>query len=136
MMIKLAAVAVSLAASGLITMAPAQADDHPCHNGHHHGDPHCQPPPPPAPLPVKLILGSPGNDVLFGTNTTRDIIVAFGGNDRLAGKAGNDRLRGGRGRDVLVGGPGADVLRGGRGRDICFGDTNDRFLGCERVIIT
>jgi Ca2+-binding RTX toxin-like protein len=132
----LATSSIALAAP-LLLMAPAQADDHPCDNGEHHGDPHCQPAPtPPGPLPLRVIIGSRGNDVLFGGNLTRDVILGLGGNDRLAGKAGNDRLRGGPGNDVLVGGRGADVLNGGAGRDLCIGDTRDIFRGCERVIIT
>jgi uncharacterized repeat protein (TIGR01451 family) len=81
------------------------------------------------------ILGTPGNDVLFGDGA-RDVIRAFAGDDRVRarggndtvclnagndigrGGRGNDRLRGGAGSDVLRGGPGADTCRGGPGRDI------------------
>jgi Ca2+-binding RTX toxin-like protein len=141
MTIKLAAVAASIAAAGIITVgtaSSASADDHPCDNGEHHGDHHCVPVPAPVPgpLPLRVIIGSRGADVLFGGNLTRDVILGLGGNDRIAGKAGNDRLLGGGGNDILIGGRGADVMNGGRGRDLCIGDTRDIFRGCERVVIT
>lgn len=49
--------------------------------------------------------GTPGADLLYGTNTT----------DLLSGLAGNDTLRAGAGDDVVEGGGGADLIDGGAG---------------------
>jgi Ca2+-binding RTX toxin-like protein len=50
-----------------------------------------------------------------------DVMLALGGNDRLAGGLGNDHLLGGRGSDILFGGAGNDEIRGGAGRDVIEG---------------
>jgi Ca2+-binding RTX toxin-like protein len=88
------------------------------------------------------IVGTPGSDVRRGTNRA-DVIVTFGGNDRVLGRGGRDRICSGTGDDVVcegtltgisrrpcasfargrvLGGGGNDVLRGvftsgGRGND-------------------
>ncbi|MCC5600239.1 calcium-binding protein [Nostoc favosum] len=51
-----------------------------------------------------LIVGSNGNDTLFGSFQDRD------GNDTIIGGAGNDILTGGRGNDSLIGGAGTDTF--------------------------
>ncbi len=84
------------------------------------------------------ILGTPNNDVLFGTPED-DKTVGFAGADWLLGLTGNDILSGGRGGDLLFGdvgrdlvvgvdgddflfgGPDGDVLNGGRGADLLVG---------------
>jgi len=58
---------------------------------------------------VEAIEGSPGPDVLIGSNRG-DSLMGKGGNDTLLGRGGNDRLSGGPGNDRLVGGPGRDIL--------------------------
>jgi Ca2+-binding RTX toxin-like protein len=58
---------------------------------------------------MESILGSDGNDTLFGTSSG-DQIAGGGGN-------GDDELRGGDGDDVLYGGIGIDRLYGDLGAD-------------------
>ena len=55
-----------------------------------------------------ILVGTPGDDVLFGGN----------GNDVLTGGLGNDVLTGGNGDDTLFGGLGNDTLTGGNGSDL------------------
>jgi Ca2+-binding RTX toxin-like protein len=104
------------------------------------------------------IVGTPGDDVLFGTDE-QDIILGLGGNDRIEAGGSDteyqyDRICGGAGDDVLVGrqdreadpyteseaivvgGPGNDrllggvELKGGRGRDeLRGGEGRDRLWG-------
>jgi hypothetical protein len=69
-----------------------------------------------------IVVGSPGNDHLFGGN----------GNDTVQGGAGNDVLSGDNGNDTLVGGAGADAMLGGRGDDVLVwnpGDGSDTLDG-------
>ncbi|WP_432511282.1 ExeM/NucH family extracellular endonuclease [Kineococcus sp. SYSU DK001] len=75
------------------------------------------------------VVGTPGDDVLKGTNKA-DVIVGLGGNDVITGGNGDDvvcggdgddRVWGGNGSDVLLGGAGDDVLDGGNGPDRLFG---------------
>lgn len=66
------------------------------------------------------ILGTPGDDVLRGTEG-RDVISGGGGNDTIRGRAEND---------VICGGPGNDTLIGGNERDLLFGqEGNDNLSG-------
>ena len=66
------------------------------------------------------LVGTPGNDVLFGYGGS-DTIDGRGGRDVIYGGLGNDRIAGGRGADKLFGGLGADRIIGGRGRDVLSG---------------
>jgi Ca2+-binding RTX toxin-like protein len=140
MTIKLAAVAASIAAAGIITVgtaSSASAHDHPCDNGEHHGDHHCQPPPPPVPTPsgFNLIFGGRNADRLPGT-AGRDAIFGFGGNDRIFGRGGADRLYGMRGNDVIRSvDRSRDVVNGGPGRDRCIVNRNDIVKNCETIIV-
>jgi uncharacterized repeat protein (TIGR01451 family) len=97
------------------------------------------------------VLGTPGNDVLNGTNKG-DVIVALGGddqvfagagNDLICARAGNDKVVGGSGNDTTLGGGGADrllgrsgddVLRGQRGRDTLRGARGNDLLAGGRGI--
>ncbi len=101
------------------------------------------------------IIGTPGDDVLTGTNGA-DVIMGFGGDDtivggngddvicagygdddvdggngkdRLAGQQGDDTLAGGNGKDVLDGGAGNDEGDGGNGKDTCV--DIETVHGCE-----
>jgi hypothetical protein len=102
------------------------------------------------------IVGTPGNDVIEGTDG-RDVILALGGDDQVKGRKGKDvicgsggkdklkggragdtvkgqgdrdRLNGSRGKDKLEGDNGADKLRGGRGKDrLEGGPDNDTLRG-------
>lgn len=64
------------------------------------------------------VIGSPGNDLVVGTDASErfslgpgdDQLSAGDGNDTADGGDGNDLLRGGRGNDVLVGGAGSDTV--------------------------
>jgi|GEM_PF-6427477 Ca2+-binding RTX toxin-like protein len=85
---------------------------------------------PPSPPGITLI-GTPGNDVLRGTDNAdriegragNDRIFGEGSDDVLSGGAGDDRLFGGRRDDFMLGGPGRDRLFGNRGDDQLFGGT-------------
>lgn len=65
---------------------------------------------------VVEVKGTPGNDVLIGTNDNEDM-QGFRGDDVLFGGAGDDSLNGGIGNDRLEGGPGFDTYEGGPGID-------------------
>ena len=98
------------------------------------------------------IVGTPGNDVLTGTNgpdvihglsgndtinggNGDDIICGGNGNDTLNGGNGNDRLFGENGTDTLNGNNGNDALDGGAGTDTCNGGSGaDTAANCESVI--
>jgi Ca2+-binding RTX toxin-like protein len=84
--------------------------------------------------PLKVVQGTPKNDVLKGT-AKADRINGRAGNDRLYGYAGGDTLVGGAGNDKLVGGAGADVLRCGPGKDTAVADDADSVgTDCEKVL--
>ncbi len=82
-----------------------------------------------------VIVGTPGNDTLKGTNK-RDIIIGYGGDDTIesgsaddcvAGNAGNDRIALGAGNDVGDAGTGNDQIAAAAGNDIVYGgEGNDR----------
>ena len=76
-----------------------------------------------------VILGTPGNNTLKGTNQ-RDMIIGYGGDDVIdsgaaddcvSGNAGNDRIELGAGNDVGDGGTGNDQIGAGAGDDIVHG---------------
>lgn len=70
------------------------------------------------------ITGTPGDDVLMGTNFN-DEIRGLGGNDTINGGIGDDILYGDQGADILAGGGGNDSLYDGDGDDIVYGFTGD-----------
>lgn len=57
------------------------------------------------------IIGTPGDDVLRGTDGP-DVIIGGGGADRIEGLGGDDRICGGVGADHLLGGAGDDRMFG------------------------
>lgn len=62
--------------------------------------------------------GTSGDDIMYGTSTSQNIIHGLGGNDYLiASSSGFNQLWADDGNDILVGGYGTDVLLGGRGND-------------------
>ena len=73
------------------------------------------------------IVGTPDNDVIYGTNGT-DVIVGGRGTDQIHGLGGDDFICGEGGRDILTGGSGDDELSGGGGADAIFGGSGDDFL--------
>ncbi|MGI9608478.1 MAG: calcium-binding protein [Acidimicrobiales bacterium] len=87
---------------------------------------------------VATIVGTPGDDVIRGTNG-RDVIVGLAGSDRIIGGRGHDlicggsgpdKLAGGAGRDRVIGGGGSDRISGGSAADtVIGGGGNDRLFG-------
>jgi dipeptidyl aminopeptidase/acylaminoacyl peptidase len=93
------------------------------------------------------LLGTPGSDVLVGTEKG-DLILAGRGNDVVRGRGGDDIIVGDvpfarrRGKDRLYGGAGRDfvdsydgrrdVVNGGPGRDRGIFDRHDRVRSIER----
>ncbi|WKZ40141.1 MAG: ExeM/NucH family extracellular endonuclease [Anaerolineales bacterium] len=73
------------------------------------------------------IIGTPGDDVIYGTNGN-DVIVGLGGNDTIYGGNGNDTICGGNGDDTIYGGNGNDVLDGGDGDDDLDGQNGNDIL--------
>ncbi len=65
--------------------------------------------------------GKAGDDLLFGSDTSGDIIKGGDGNDILWGRASIDILDGGDGDDVLRGGVHPDVLLHSKGSDVFDG---------------
>ena len=77
----------------------------------------------------KPVLGTDGNDYLFGLASDVDWFDGGAGNDTIYGNEGNDTLHGGAGNDTLSGGNGNDILSGGTGNDTLSGGAgNDVFL--------
>src|SRR6188768_4497144 len=58
---------------------------------------------------LNVIIGSPNNDTLTGTNGP-DCIAGLGGQDTINGLGGDDILLGGEGNDVINGGDGNDTV--------------------------
>jgi len=70
------------------------------------------------------IMGSPDEDILFGTNIA-DLIFGFEGDDIISGSKGNDCIFGGEGDDIVFGNEGNDNISGGDGSDILKGQSGD-----------
>ena len=85
---------------------------------------------------LNLILGTPRNDILHGTNYSEEIsglegddtLKAKSDNDTLSGNAGNDSLEGGFGNDLLNGNSDNDTLNGDRGNDTLNGNSGNDLL--------
>ena len=69
-----------------------------------------------APTGSCTITGTPGNDVIEGTGSGGDVILAGGGNDSVHARNGH--------RDTVNCGP---------GRDTVYADRSDVLRGCEIV---
>ena len=74
-----------------------------------------------------LILGTFGNDSIFGSNGL-DYILGLLGKDTLNGRENNDILIGGYGDDSLKGEAGLDFLIGGHDNDTLDGGDDDDYL--------
>jgi Ca2+-binding RTX toxin-like protein len=80
-----------------------------------------------------FVVGTPGNDVFFGTNGNdfvvggegNDFFSLAGGNDVGIGGAGEDEIGGDDGNDILIGGSDNDLILGGDGHDVLSGDAGD-----------
>lgn len=78
------------------------------------------------------IVGTPGNDVLVGSDKN-DTISGLGGDDEIIAKAGNDLIDGGSGADQIIAGSGNDSIIGGSGVDQISGEGgNDTILGGQQ----
>jgi Ca2+-binding RTX toxin-like protein len=97
-----------------------------------------------------VILGGPGNDVLFGGRQipAREGADQFGdgisdggpGNDIVLGGNANDRVSGGEGDDRLYGGARTDLYECGPGNDVAYVENfaEGAFAaaaGCEQVVL-
>jgi Ca2+-binding RTX toxin-like protein len=81
------------------------------------------------------IIGTAGNDALYGDATPgrADVMLGGNGNDTIKGYNGNDIIEGGAGADSLYGGVGNDILHGGSGNDTLTGEAGaDTLLGRQR----
>lgn len=77
----------------------------------------------------RVIVGTPGSDLLTGTSGD-DVICGLGGNDVIEGGSGADLIVGNSGDDTIEGGGGKDSIRGGSGNDAVDGDRkNDVIAG-------
>jgi Tol biopolymer transport system component len=78
------------------------------------------------------IVGTPGDDVLHGTDLA-DVLDGLAGNDRLVARDPGyvgDTLLGGPGNDVLVGDYRIDIVSGGSGDDVLRGGpSGDQLVG-------
>lgn len=77
-----------------------------------------------------VILGFGGNDKIFAGHGDDDIYGGTG-NDFIRAQAGDDVLFGDDGRDTLDGGSGADSMYGGTGNDLYFIDQVGDFVSEE-----
>jgi len=77
------------------------------------------------------INGTPGNDIIVGTNG-KDTINGKGGNDIIFGEKGGDTIKGAGGQDAIFAGAGNDQVQGGMDNDFILGqDGNDDLSGGE-----
>ncbi len=70
----------------------------------------------------EVVMGYGGNDKLF-TGEGDDALYGGDGDDNLRGEGGNDTLYGGDGNDLMSGGSGIDTIYGGAGNDFYWVDT-------------
>lgn len=80
------------------------------------------------PAPALAMVGTDGNDFMFGG---MDDAVMFGGagNDIMLAGGGDNALFGGAGNDILIGGTGTDRLDGGDGNDTLILGSGDTGIG-------
>jgi hypothetical protein len=78
---------------------------------------------------ARVILGTSGDDTLYGTNAM-EILVGGDGKDGIGGRDGDDCLDGGLGADRLFGGAGNDLLSAGKGDDTVFGGPGQDKFKC------
>ncbi|MEM9063304.1 MAG: hypothetical protein AAGD13_22825, partial [Pseudomonadota bacterium] len=78
-------------------------------------------------ISVEDVLGSAGQDVLFGDGK-RNALAGGVGNDDIDGQGGDDFLSGDAGDDLVAGGDGDDLVFGGGGNDTLAGDADDDFI--------
>lgn len=77
------------------------------------------------------ILGTNGQDLLYGTESN-DIIFGFSGEDEIHSGAGNDLIYLGGRSNFVYSGPGDDEIHGGFGKDFIYGyEGSDQIFGGE-----
>ena len=74
---------------------------------------------------IENVVGSPGNDTMYGDDDHSSVLLGEGGNDAISGGPVEDLLIGGAGRDDVRGGDGPDDLHGGPGDDLMIGGLGD-----------
>lgn len=70
---------------------------------------------------------SDGN-IIDGTDGAAEVILAYGGDDKVTAGAGDDTIDGGDGNDFIRAGTGNDVVDGGAGNDVLDGQQGDDVL--------
>lgn len=98
-------------------------------------------------LGEERLLGSTGNDTLYGKygvndvivgNLGNDVIFSFSGNDDIAAGAGDDRVTAGLGNDTIAGNLGIDRIDAGAGNDRISGEGGNDILsgglGADRFV--
>lgn len=81
----------------------------------------------------EVLFESSRNDTIYGRGgidyINAGVFVGIGDRDTVYGNAGGDEIDvdDGDGKDTAKSGSGA-------GRDTCFGDPNDEFVGCEKIV--
>jgi hypothetical protein len=78
-------------------------------------------------IPLAL-LGTVGDDVLYGWQQQANTITGLDGNDLLVGGTLDDLLRGGLGNDTLYGNEGNNSLQGDEGNDTIFGGNGSNLI--------
>jgi Ca2+-binding RTX toxin-like protein len=76
---------------------------------------------------VGLIIGSPGNDSITGTNSP-DLVLGLGGDDCIKSNGGMDVSLGMKGNDRIWGGKHHDLLAGGQGDDLIYGGSGKKYV--------
>jgi hypothetical protein len=80
----------------------------------------------------EVLFESSENDTIYGRGgmdyINADVFIGIGDRDVVYGNRGGDDI------DVDDG-DGKDTANGGRGgNDVCYGDPNDRYLACEKIV--
>jgi Ca2+-binding RTX toxin-like protein len=68
---------------------------------------------------ANIIMGTPGNDTALLGTPGDDVIFGLGGNDTIYGLGGNDCIDGGEGDDKIFAGPGTDTCVDGESLSQC-----------------
>ena len=96
-----------------------------------------QPMPGGGPVPVcggrtATVIGTPGDDMIFGVGSS-DVIAGLGGDDEIRGGAAPDRICGGPGDDLIRGAGARDRLTGNSGKDRVSGGTGNDLISGGRA---
>ena len=84
---------------------------------------------------IEEVIGSSGNDVLFGAGFAAQTLRGGDGNDYVVGSITDDRLFGDAGNDVILSNSGNDQITGGTGNDtFVFGDMSTGYHDGHDVI--